>query len=100
MIGSGTLLGGEALDLAHVAVCVELLERRRSQRAHVPVHWPRAQGRSCRPKSQVTFVNEFASRPSMKYLLFSRSAVSNASSGDADHSRIFLPQYMRMWLCM
>ncbi|KMO16016.1 hypothetical protein SQ03_15720 [Methylobacterium platani JCM 14648] len=52
------------------------------------------------PKSHVTFVKEFASCPSMKNLLFSRSTVSNASSGEADHSGIFLPQYMRMWLCM
>jgi hypothetical protein len=57
-------------------------------------------GRSCRPNSQPTFAYEFGSRPSRKYLLLRWSAVRQASSGVSDHYRTFLPQNMRIVLCM
>ena len=54
------------------------------------------QARSCIPKIQATPAKELGSRPSRKYRLLRASRFSKAAAGVGDHSRTFLPQYMRM----
>ena len=53
------------------------------------------QGRSCRPKIHPMLLALFGSRPSSAQRSLRAKAVSTASSGVADHSRIFLPQSIR-----
>ena len=55
-----------------------------------------AQQRSSAEEALATLAKETGSRPSTKYLLLRYSVRSKASRGEGLHSRIFLPQYIRM----
>ena len=71
-------------------VLTELIDRT------VPYTGRSGQGRSYRPRIHMYPAYEFGSRPSSAHLFISATIVASASCGDADHSRIFFPQSMRM----